>query len=994
MKKTVSHGAGYILAILSFAIVTFAYASGVFSQDALRPSASRIDASRRNTERAVEALAHGMSPAALPFAVQDCILPYRTAKDILMDRSGAYALYDARDVSPGALDNATPISPERTIEEALAYFDALTDGSVRLVRREDSSGARYYVVRDATEGSALLVVGSAVADLIYNLRNGNADLWPTAQEMWPDREFATPEEAQEKYPPMQALDIIDDADRARLENLLADRTQDIVWGRGGPGYASSCAAAQFLGTGAVKFVGTVGVDENGARLVREQRELGIDTSDVESFDGAPTSGTLVVSAGQAGRGFAHNFGADARLDLTNIRPADIRDARVLHIGGTEITPEFFPQLVVFLKYAKGINPHLIVVLDTVVDRVDAWQKCFREKRFDALMGYVDVFTPSIGEAIEITKVETPNGYTTPDDIINFFMRHGARAVYLKDGENGCHVRTKENSIFGVNSAFSIPVAQGVTVVGETGTGDAFDGGISAALVWHATEAPEEAARWNPLTIGIFGTCLGAMAVEQLPGGGHLGANPRQRAQELLDRFPRAGEGAATGQIPRVIAFHESPRIPQLLPFVVSAADYDGGPVAIVGKIGASTTAVQLAIERGIIEGTRLANDTLTDKNASEDAVVDRFMEIIDPLIERAGAENITHIHISAPGFFAPDGSLQEDEANIPALKAGFHFARAFSARVNQKYPRSEALGPIEVQVVHDGTAGAEGEMGIFGTLPGQGNLFYVIDGTGVGTRLMVNGHPFFGDERIRYLHNEGPHCLVYDNEGVLPGYRYIALETQGMHPDYDHEILPDGSVNPLYGKQDLEDRASGPALARYAIELAESGDFSPATVQALAGLCEGGDIHKVSSVQIGIAANQGNALAMKVVWDRGREVGTALATFLVESSRTFEGFQWPEDIVIGSGVSLIGEIYLRAVRRGFKERLQRYFDDSIYVVDHIDQFVYRHIQLSAIKDDTAREFLGGIPTEAQIAAHRQKQEAAGLRVPAPSVTGGHETASA
>jgi hypothetical protein len=460
----------------------------------------------------------------------------------------------------------------------------------------------------------------------------------------------------------------------------------------------------------------------------------------------------------------------------------------------------------------------------------------------------------------------------------------------------------------------------------------------------------------------------------------------------LEQFPLDGVHAATGQIPDIIIEQGKPQIPQLLPFVVPAADYDGGPVAIVGKIGGTSTAVQLATARGIIEGTRVANGTLSDPNVSEDAVVDRFMEAIGPLIERAGAENITHIHLSAPGFFSPDGSLQEPEQNIPALKTGFHFARAIAMRINQKYPRHEALGPIEVRVVHDGTAGAEGEMSVFGTLPGQGDLFYVIDG--VGTRLMINGQPFFGDERVHYVHNEGPHCLVYDNAGPLPGYRYIALHTQGMHPDYTNATLANGSANPLYGKQDLEDRTSGPAIARYAVELAESDMFTPSAVQALASICDGGDINNVTAKEIGIAANQGNALAMKVVWDRGRELGVGLAVFLVESGRIFEDFQWPEDIVIGSGVAQIGEVYLRAVRAGFRERLRQYFDNSVYVVENIDQFVYNHIRLSDIEDDTARELLGGIPTEAETTLHRQKQQAAGLVVPAPSANTAHEAASA
>lgn len=383
-------------------------------------------------------------------------------------------------------------------------------------------------------------------------------------------------------------------------------------------------------------------------------------------------------------------------------------------------------------------------------------------------------------------------------------------------------------------------------------------------------------------------------------------------------------------------------------FQASLADYRGA-VVVTGKIGGTEAAFQAAVPAGLW-GVRAS--IKTGKADPAAVVLGRIMDGIAQVIDQYGPESVMRVTFSAPGPLHPDdtGTLTEDQVNLP-FPEGFSYARAVQDALAKRYGRR-----IPVTVKHDGTAGNEGERSRFGTREGATNLLFVIAGTGVRTRYVDrHGHPFFGGAAIGYAHNEGPHHLVFNGAPAHPDYRYVALETQGRfatrHPTY-------------YGKQDLEHRTSGPAIADYAQALiAAPGQFglTEGDVEWLKAFAPDGDLTQLTPRELGEAANAGNRLALKAIQERAHELGIGLAVLLYHSVQSYgaQGFEWPDDIIIGSGVAQIGPLFLQAVQAGFRARL------TAYGLPDVEHLVAR-IELSRIKDDTARELLSGLPTEQEV----------------------------
>ncbi|MDD5218661.1 MAG: hypothetical protein PHS88_11275 [Candidatus Omnitrophica bacterium] len=451
---------------------------------------------------------------------------------------------------------------------------------------------------------------------------------------------------------------------------------------------------------------------------------------------------------------------------------------------------------------------------------------------------------------------------------------------------------------------------------------------------------------------------------------------------------------------------------------VLEANYQG-PVAIVGKVGGSTWAFEAGTPWGLL-GYRIAGRTNEKEDgtpvANEQEFTDRLTGALGQMVERYGVNRVMHAYFSAPGSFDVNGVLLEDEPNIPTVKKGYSFMIKIGASLNAKYPRPAALGTIPVMTDHDATAGAKGEMNkVFGTLQAINaedmTIFYVIAGTGVGTRFMVRHQPFLGDERVSFLHNE-VHPLVFNRNEVNPDFAYTALETHGLHPDFTNEFLADGvTPNPNYQGEDLEDRTSGPKIAAYAAKvirkiLENPDEYGPTQVldaKILYYLADG-DLSKLDTKILGHAANgtpaymraaleiieeyslwnmqiittmNRNGIAERAIRARAMELGIGLAVDLVESKRIWPELPLPDHVVVGSGVAQIGQLFLDGVREGVRRRMAQYKAsgevDFIGADFNENEFAERFV-LSEIADDTAREFFGGLPTVEGASAYQTKVE--------------------
>lgn len=414
-----------------------------------------------------------------------------------------------------------------------------------------------------------------------------------------------------------------------------------------------------------------------------------------------------------------------------------------------------------------------------------------------------------------------------------------------------------------------------------------------------------------------------------------------------------------------------------------AATYHG-PVRVVMKIGGTTTAAQAAIAEGFV-GARSVGPTLSQE-PDEAKVVQGFVNVLAPIIEERGPDNIEGVELAAPGWFDLQMRSAGPMENIAGLqRLGFSYQESVAEALARRYAgrRDPRLGPIRVRVVHDGTASGMLEVGPRGTVRGAKRVLVVDVGTGIATRMMIDGRPFLGGEKVQDFHNEGPNLLMFTGHRDHPNYEYVAMRTHGLPPAMVGPTLPNGQPNPWLSVETLEQRTSGPGVARYAAQLAREprrGDADFARwADDLTERAGPGGLDALTAAQVGEAARDGNPLARRAIRERMRELGIGLAVFVVESNRLFEEFGWPDHVVFGGGVSHAeSELFLEAIRGGFADRLARYITED-YPADLANRLV---LSKYVAVDETARQMTALFPTEVEMAAYREKLQAAGLEAPA------------
>jgi glucokinase len=184
-------------------------------------------------------------------------------------------------------------------------------------------------------------------------------------------------------------------------------------------------------------------------------------------------------------------------------------------------------------------------------------------------------------------------------------------------------------------------------------------------------------------------------------------------------------------------------------------------------------------------------------------------------------------------------------------------------------------------LINDANAAALGEF-YFGAARGIRNFIYITLSTGIGGGIVIDGKIYTG-----------------------------AIGTAG---EVGHMTIDDkGPICNCGNRGCWETLASGTALAREARHRVKEGIRTSILEYA------GGDVEKVTAQVIHSAAEQGDSLAKKLISGTGYYVGVGLANLI----NIFN----PELIVIGGGLSNIGDLLLRpafkvAGERAYKEAFQ------------------------------------------------------------------------
>ena len=239
---------------------------------------------------------------------------------------------------------------------------------------------------------------------------------------------------------------------------------------------------------------------------------------------------------------------------------------------------------------------------------------------------------------------------------------------------------------------------------------------------------------------------------------------------------------------------------------------------------------------------------------------------------------VAGIGISAPGPLNPVTGVIVAPPNLP----GWH-------NVPLRDILQDAFG-VTVYVGNDANVAALAETAR-GAALGFRHVIYITVSTGIGGGIITDGRMLLGKD--------------------------------GLAAEVGHMVMVvDGRVTTL------EKEAAGPALARQARARLEKGESS-----LIRDLVKG-DLSKISGKTVGQVAEAGDPLALEIVRRGGRILGLGITTLL----HLFN----PEIIVIGGGVSKLGELLFEPMREAY----QQYAIDSAYWSD-------LRIERSALADDVS-----------------------------------------
>jgi sugar/nucleoside kinase (ribokinase family) len=240
----------------------------------------------------------------------------------------------------------------------------------------------------------------------------------------------------------------------------------------------------------VEVIGMVGADPFGDFVVSAMQDRGIGTRGVRRDPQAGTSATMVMVDPDGERRFVHYIGANAHLTIKDVDLQLVKEAAILHIGGSLVLPGLDgAPTAELLQQARAAG--VTTFLDTVWDDTGRWMTLLEPS-----LPYIDYFIPSLPEAQAIVDLDEPA------EVAQALLAHGAGTVALKMGANGCLVMSANGE------SIRLP-AFDVEVVDATGAGDAFAAGFMAG-VWQD---------WSLERTAQFASAVGALCVTGIGAAG-------------------------------------------------------------------------------------------------------------------------------------------------------------------------------------------------------------------------------------------------------------------------------------------------------------------------------------------------------------------------------------------------------------------------------------------------------------------------------------------
>lgn len=287
-------------------------------------------------------------------------------------------------------------------------------------------------------------------------------------------------------------------------------------------------------------------------------------------------------------------------------------------------------------------------------------------------------------------------------------------------------------------------------------------------------------------------------------------------------------------------------------------------------VGGTKIAAVIADARGDL----VAQGTIpTQAQGGPAQAVERTSRLLHDLCS-SHSVNILAIGIGLPGLVDPETGTIVLLPNLPRQWWGFAFAEAFAAHTQ-----------IPAFLLNDARMAALGEY-TFGGNRGARDMLFVTVGTGIGGGLILDGK--------------------------------LRLGAFGAAGELGHQtILPDGAACGCGSRGCLETLVSGPALAAAGRALLRDG-HAPRLSKLV-----NGDPDKVTATQMAIAAESGDTAVGAAIRQAAEYLGVGVANAVTITA--------VRDVVIGGGLSILGDLLLEPVRSVILERVRMFPSHTVNV---------------------------------------------------------------
>ncbi len=256
--------------------------------------------------------------------------------------------------------------------------------------------------------------------------------------------------------------------------------------------------------------------------------------------------------------------------------------------------------------------------------------------------------------------------------------------------------------------------------------------------------------------------------------------------------------------------------------------------------------------------SKITRPTFAEKGFSFS--IERVFRTVEELIAESGepGEDIAGIGVCAPGPLDPENGIVYNPPNLPGWK---------------NVPLVEMLQKrfkVEVRMDNDANAAGIAEL-LWGAAEGCRDVFYVTVSTGIGTAVIIGGRIYHGKNGMA---GEAGHVTINSDSE-----KKCNCGTPGC----------------------IESIASGTSVARDFKEMLRRKKITDSPVVSLAG-----GLESITMEHIAAAAENGDTLALETIQAQGKNIGIWLGGMISVLD--------PEMIVIGGGVSLVGDMLFQPIR--------------------------------------------------------------------------------